>query len=440
MANVLVEETSLQNIAESIRNANLGETTYKPSEMAPAIDDIGNLAKEYKYTYGFVEHMDILSPSNRIEYIGVNQGYRAMSVDKTNHTTDYGSWADFPVITENKPYMVHSNGVEDYQLDENNYALKLDGTPSDVANTEYDGGAFAKFPKVYVKRWVEGNDRHVRFSFVPIDGYIPCGFIDQDHNELDHVWIPMFYGSTVNGKMRSLSGLQPDTDQNTTAQYKYISAVSDRAVFFAGAIIETIKDILYMLFKTTDLQAACGTGNSSGYVSDASQNYGVLPNAVVEGGQFYGTSTNKSLNKIFHSIVLGSYQQYQRDPYYLCVNGRFKVSTDYTYDLTGGSYVDTGVDCEPVTSTTWKYPNNLVPIDGFGNVPAVPYNGSTSTGYCDGVYHSASWASLSAVVRRFGCCLNGSDGGLSCLHLNGSAAHASWSISASVLLLPPVTA
>ena len=40
MANVLVEETSLQNIANSIREKTGTEDTYKPSEMATAISNI----------------------------------------------------------------------------------------------------------------------------------------------------------------------------------------------------------------------------------------------------------------------------------------------------------------------------------------------------------------------------------------------------------------
>lgn len=40
MANVLVEETSLSNIASAIREKNGGSATYKPSEMATAISNL----------------------------------------------------------------------------------------------------------------------------------------------------------------------------------------------------------------------------------------------------------------------------------------------------------------------------------------------------------------------------------------------------------------
>ena len=407
------------------------QNAYKFEHMDEVID------AEDLHSYGFVEHMDILSPANRIEYVGLNKDYRPMSMDLEKHTTDYGSWGNFPSLVHNKPYMVKSTGEADYQLDENDYNMKATGGSSDVANLEYPGGAFSKFIKVYVKRWVEGNDRHVRFSYIPLEGYYPCGFIDTGGSEMDYVWLPMFYGSTVSGKMRSLSGLQPDINQTTATQNTNITAFSNRAAFFGGPIVETIKDMLYMLFKTTDIQQACGKGNSSGYNSAASPYYGVLPNAVVGGGQFYGSSDGESLNKIFHSIVLGSYQQYQRDPYYLVVNGRYKVSTDYTYDPTGEEYIDTGINSETVTASKWLYPHISKPVDGFGCIPVAPFSGSTATGYCDGVYHPQD-KNFTSVVLRFGHCTNGSGAGLSCLSLDGSAADAYWSFSASVLLRPPV--
>ena len=400
--------------------------------LNPVLDDY--------YSYGFIEHMDILSPSKRIEYVALNKNYTPITLNMTEHTTNYGSWEKFPTIVENKPYMVHSTGVADYQLDENDYSKKAEnGEQSDVDNTTYDGGAFSKFIKVYVKRWVDGNDRHVRFSYASLEGYEPCGFIDTNGKEMEHIWIPMFYGSTHEGKMCSLSGLQPDMNQNTDTQNKNIMAFSNRAAFFAGPIIETIRDMLYMLFKTTEIQGACGKGNCSGYVNSPEQNYGILPNSVIGGGQFYGTTDGKSLNKIFHSIVIGSYQQYQRDPYYLVVNGRYKVSTDYTYDPTGAKYIDTEIDSETVDATKWLFPSRCKPVSKFGCIPVAPFDASTSTGYCDGIYHPKD-KNFTAVVRRFGSCTYGSNDGPGCLNLSYSAGLAYWGISASLLLRPPVTA
>jgi len=419
-----VARTSIENVASDLK--------AEQKKLIPVYESVG--------AYGFVEHMAIKAPGERIEYEGLNANYTPMSEDLTNHTTDFGSWSLFPTILACKPYMVKSTGEADYELCETDYTKKADGTTeSDVANTSYDGGAFSKFIKVYVKRWVEGTDRHVRFIFTPVESYTAAGFIDEDGKEMDHVWLPMFYGSTVDGKMRSLSGLQPDNNQITATQKNYITAFSSRAAFLGGPIVETIRDMLYMFFKTTDIQGAAGKGNSSGYDSTDTTYYGVLPNAVVGGGMFYGSSDGKSLNKIFHSIVLGSYQQWQRDPYLLVVNGRFKVSKDYTYDVTGAAYEDTGIDEGTVDANKWVYPHLNVVVDGFGSLPISPWEGSTATGYCDGEYVPTNQA-FTAVSLRFGVCTHGLHDGPACLALYNGAGNAYWDFSASVLLRPPVAA
>lgn len=398
------------------------------------LDKIYNYLVEANPVFGFIEHNNIMSPTARIEYIGANKDYTPVSLNKSTGVMSLNSWADFPVILGNKPYMVRSDGTPDYRLNENDYTLKEDGTESDIANLEYDGGAFAWLPKIYKQEYMQGEDRVVKFCMSPLDGFEPVGFVDASGNELEGLWIPMFYGSIdTNGKMRSLSGLQPSYNTTTAAEKTAIDAFSSRAVFLGGPAVETIADLLIMFAKSTNTQDAYGNGNMSGYSSSLAPTYGVLANAVVSGGQFYGTSDGKRLNKIFHSVVLGSWQQYQRDPYMLIVNGRVKVSKNYTYDLTGAAYQDTGITYE--TSSGWQYPHKYRTVPGFGAIPVHPFKGSTSTGGCDGIYANASGV---RVALRFGGCNDGAIDGIRCRYVNGDAGYATWYFSASVLLLPPV--
>ena len=159
---------------------------------------------------------------------------------------------------------------------------------------------------------------------------------------------------------------------------------------------------------------------------------------MVGGGQFYGTTDKKSLNKIFHSIVLGSYNLTLRDPYTLCVNGRFKVSRNYAYALDASGYFDTGIDVPAPESSGWAYPHKYKTVPGFGHLPVHPYNGSSSTGGCDGLYRHQNQASMTAVARRFGSCNYDASAGGRCMTLDGTAARTYWSIGSALLLLPPV--
>lgn len=388
--------------------------------------------------YGFIEHMDILAPGQRIEYTGANKDYSPITVNKETGQASYNSWANFPWLLANKPYMVHSDGTADYRLNENNYAQKEDGSASDVANAAYDGGAFAWAMKIYKQEYTVGSDRVVNFSISKRDGFEPIGFIDPSNRELEGVWIPMFYGTIISDKMKCISGNQPCYNTATAAEKTAIDAFGSKAKFFGGAIVETLIDLMILFAKTTDLQAAYGNGNCSGYDASLAPTYGVKQNAVVGGGQFYGTSDGKSLNKIFHSIVLGSYNQWMRDPYVVCVNGKVKVSKNYNYDLTGAAYEDAGITHGKINDNAAYgpvYAHIFRTIGGFGALPAAPYKGSTALGGCDGMWVNTG---ITAVALRFGDCHNGLYAGPRALALNATAGNAGWTIGAAILLLPPV--
>ena len=388
--------------------------------------------------YGFIEHMDILAPGQRIEYTGANKDYSPITVNKETGQASYNSWANFPWLLANKPYMVHSDGTADYRLNENNYAQKEDGSASDVANAAYDGGAFAWAMKIYKQEYTVGSDRVVNFSISKRDGFEPIGFIDPSNRELEGVWIPMFYGTIISDKMKCISGNQPCYNTATAAEKTAIDAFGSKAKFFGGAIVETLIDLMILFAKTTDLQAAYGNGNCSGYDASLAPTYGVKQNAVVGGGQFYGTSDGKSLNKIFHSIVLGSYNQWMRDPYVVCVNGKVKVSKNYNYDLTGAAYEDAGITHGKINDNAAYgpvYAHIFRTIGGFGALPAAPYKGSTALGGCDGMWVNTG---ITAVALRFGVCNAGLGAGPRALALSHPAGDADWHIGAAILLLPPV--
>lgn len=388
--------------------------------------------------YGFIEHNAILAPGSRIEYIGANKDYEPISVTMGGGFS-LKSWADFPLLKANKPYMVHADGTPDYRLREDDYTKKEDGTASDVANANYNGGAFSWLMKIYKREYMAGDDRYVLFRFEKADGFEPVGFLDPDNRELEGAWIPMFYGSIVSEKMRSTSGMQPDYSKTTAAQKTAIDAFSSRARFFGGPLVETIIDLLIMFAKTTELQTAYGCGNMSGYDASLSPTYGVKQNNVVGGGQFYGTSDGKSLNKIFHSIVLGSYNQWMRDPYEIVVNGRVRVSKNYAYDVTGASYADTGITAaNRPGGNGWDYPHKYQTVAGYGAVPVAPYSGSTSTGGCDGLYRHENQSGITAVALRFGDCYDGRAAGPRARAWSYVAGHANWGIGAAILLQPPV--
>lgn len=387
-------------------------------------------------SFGFIEHMNTLSPTERIEYIGINKNYTPMSIDDVSHEANYGDWGDFEFLKKNKPYMVKSDGTVDYELCATDYTKKADGvTASDVANTSYAGGAFAWIPRIYKKEEIVNNDRIVRFSMEEREGFDPTGFIDGSGNVLEGVWLPMFYASVVSSAAKSVSGTQPSYGIDTAAQKTAVDNFGTQARFLGGAIVNTIADILTMLGKSSDIQEVFGYGNMSGYDSTQSPTYGVKANAVVGGGQFYGTFTGTDLNKILHSIVLGSYQQWTRDPYTISVSGKLKVSPNYVYAIDASGYQDADMDYTVVGDTGWHYPHKYKVVPGFGAIPDWPMMGSTVLGQSDGFIVNAGQTS---VGFRFGNCDDGRIDGVRALSLYDLATYALWNIGFAILLLPPV--
>lgn len=427
------------------------ETLLEVQEQVEKL--VRNLVPDDAPIYGMVIHeASDLNPSTRVEYLGANKDFTPMSMNMSTHAMNYGSWADWGWLKANVPVMCNWDGGIDYFLDPDDYTKKADGTNSDVANIDYAGDAMAIVKKIYKKEYKVGNDRYVYFCERKADDDFHAVGFDVLGKERDYMLIPMFHGSIdSNGKMRSIAGqwscltASGSTADNTNGkaigtaeQYAAIKAASSNALFFGGALTNTLADICILLSKSTNSQAAFGSGMCSTYVEDKTQHYGTQINTVIGGGQFYGSNDNKSFNKIFHSCVMGSYMLWQRDPYMLLINGRIKVSPDYTYDLTGAAYLDTGVDFKPGDTSYHYYPTFRVAKD-FGAIPCTDMKdvSTSATGYCDATWGNAEGVRVSL---RFGNGDHGAAGGLFARALLDVAAHAWWSCGASKLLPAPAAA
>ena len=358
------------------------------SEQKSAYEII-NITDDYDAPYeepeiwGFIEHMDILDPTQRIEYIKTNRNYTPLTIDDSTHTANYGSWADNPIIQANVPAMLKTDGTVDYYLDPDDYTKKLDGTASDVTDQNYQGGAFAYIPKVYSYTFNRGNDRYVMFSMTKVNNnYKAIGFMDHLGNEYDGMWIPMFYGiSVLENNVRKIKSIgsgtyAPNGIGNLPTMKDHILNAMPSAKFFAGPIINIINELLTLFSKNSKLDYY-GYGNSRA-------EHGPLDNAVVTGGQFYGTQDGSSLNKVFHSLLPITCQANISDPYTLLLYGRLYVSPGYYYDLSGQSkyVIDTGIDYPAIW---WGFPKKAINIPDFGWMPDPEdaMDASDSTAYGD---------------------------------------------------------
>ncbi len=192
--------------------------------------------------------------------------------------------------------------------------------------------------------------------------------------------------------------------------------------------METLKDIEYMLAKSTNIQEKFGAG----YTIGGSQASHLKPNQILDGGAIYGKNDSKSLGKIFHSLALGSYQICLRDPYWNLKYGVYHVSPNYIYDITANKYENTGI---AVTMPGgWQYPTKYALALDWGAVP-IEGGGSTVLGSCDGF---VAVTNTSIVAVRLGCCSWEKMCGAGFASLGYAPGLATWTIGSADLLLPPV--
>lgn len=379
--------------------------------------------------YGMVIHeADDLDPGTRVSYLGANRDFTPLKAGLDNQSTDYGDWADWEWLRENKPVMCDWDGRIDYELDPEDYRKKAgSGTPSDVFDLSYEGNAMAVVRKIYTCSYTLEHNRYVYFCGGQVsEDFRPVGFNVRGIVR-EYMLIPMFYGSKdEKGRLRSLAGQssagtitghrtqnRDGIDMDTAAQFLAVQASSAGNLFFGGPLVNVLTDIAVMLAKTTNTQAAYGTGMSNCCTSDDDHagHWGTQPNPILN-SQFCGGTDEHSFSNLFHSSVLGSNMLWQRDPYTLLVHGHLKVSPDYRFDLTGESYVDTGC----VLDRGDYYAAFDVVLD-YGFVPCPDIVGSDSTGYCDHIYANPEVVS---VASRFGCCRSGSKAGLFARSMNHS--------------------
>ena len=110
----------------------------------------------------------------------------------------------------------------------------------------------------------------------------------------------MFKGSLVDGKLRSIAGVYPQSSTNATQELSYAKANGDKWTIKTWALHSLIADLLTLISKTCASQAAFGQGNTTGYDSTLST-YGFKQcGSLMDKGQFYGTNGTTDQVKVFH--------------------------------------------------------------------------------------------------------------------------------------------
>ena len=321
--------------------------------------------------------------------------------------------------------MLNNGGTVDYELNHENHALKMTGGASDIASAAYAGNAMSEIPLIWVKRYAIKNYHYVIFCETQFDEtYHAYAHTDADGNILPVTYFPMYEGSVINNRMRSLSGQTvsvslTDAQETTAAQQN-----GDRWDKLSFSECNLMYEMCTLISKNTNTQTAFGAGcsNATDFLKTGTMN-GL--------GQFYGYSSATNGVKLFYcENFFGNY--WKRIRGLINDNGIIKVKFVPPYDSTGAGYINTGVT---PSGTSGGYINKMEMTDG-GRIPAVA-SGSETTYECDGFWFNNGQVDVALFGGYRG---DGTRCGLSYWSLAGLATYVSAYIGASLSCKPPVAA
>ena len=362
-------------------------------------ETVGIKCKDYNL-YGFKLDQNESDPASMITYLSDcdNAIYKSAYMNYSTDTFDYGDWGNAWFIKKLKPCMLKYDGTVDYELDKNDYTKKADGTASDIANTAYEGNAMVGIPKVYWKIVGNGdNTANIYICNKKLDDDFVCwSHIDNNGNEIDYCYMPIYTGSVVSNKLRSLSERTPINSQSGTSEITYAKAnnLTSDTIWYTEVFSDRmlINLLLLLIGKSTDTQTVFGNGHYTGG-SSASSNI-ISSGTMNNKGLFYGTNgTGKGVKVFGMEHWWGN--QCRRIAGWINSYGTQKIKL--TYGQSDGSTVDgyntdgTGyivISNSTPSGSSGGYISKVL-FNENGLIPTT-INGSQTTYYCDGLWFNNS--------------------------------------------------
>lgn len=388
--------------------------------------------------YGMKINKNDSNPATRCTYLFDAAGMTPAAMNYETGLFDIGDWGDVFFVKNNYPAMVLYDGTEDYKLDPNDHTLKADGTESDVSNVNYGGNAMSVFDgtvdgKIWLSQFEIGNYEYIIISNAQYDGtFNDDAYVREDGSHADKLYYPMFGGSYDGTRLRSLAGQTLMYNTNASTEIARAKANGDGWNIGSWSRRNLLNCMLKLMSKTDNSQAAFGQGQTSGYVNDASVNYGHLDTGTLKDkGQFYGYNDTTHEVKVFF-IEKWWGNRWDRINGLLMVQGEILAKMTPPYNLTGDGFDKVGIT---MTGQSGGYQKETKSSE-YGRLPA-SVGGSSSTYTCDYFWWNAG---ITAVALVGGDCNSGANCGADYVYLSHSASNARWTIGASVFLEQPIAA
>lgn len=385
--------------------------------------------------FGYRINVNEPVPTAKVEKLPYcdNYFYDKCKMDFARDRFGWGSWRDAFFIP--KPCALTYAGNVDYYLNPDNFTLKEDGTASDVSNSAFGGNFMCEFPNIFVKFWDEDNYFYCLFSNVKLDDGFECWATKKaDGTYTEHFYMPMFEGTVIDGKMRSVATTGKPT-ASTTAEAEATAAHANGTNWETTTWAQELLLMLLfpLLFESTDSQTALGFGGSHSTTGLTVNN-----NAALTRGLMHGTSAGSAAGVTYLGLHNWWGHRWRRPNGLMNMNGNyvFKMtpstvdgSTVTGFNRTGTGYIKSGIT-PPAASES--YIDRYQAIGKLGFVPKTT-TGSSTTHFCDGM-----WTNNGQLDQLLlgGNVYDGALAGVFCFDVNDLPSNSSWALGASVSFTP----
>lgn len=395
--------------------------------------------------YGFHIDGSKSAPSEMVTYLSDcdNANYTPAHMDYSNDKFDYGSWENAWFIQGIRPCVLGTDGTVIKYLDKDDYTKDIDGYTVDIGGTLANANVMVEFPKIWLKVAPDSGDNTSASIYISNlkldDDYKDYAYINYQKTHKNHFYLSAYNSSTVDSKLRSLSG-------QTTAKTKSLSGTTEISYAeangngwsteHAGQIM-LVNFLLLLIGKSTNTQAVFGEGlHTSGNESVNNSFPTGVHNAK---GLFYGTNSGTATTYTNAVKVFGienwwgfQWQRYRGDilssntlKIKLCYGQEDGSTTDnFNTDGTGYRTVSGG----SATGTVGQYISQMV-FDAGGMYAKEANNSyaSSTSKYCDGYWFY--WSGVRFALRG-GSSRNGAPVGAFCVDRDADVGAAPWSFGA----------
>ena len=346
----------------------------------------------------------------------------------------WGGWKDEAWLP--KPCMLKYSGEVDYYLNQNDYTKREDGiTSSDVTNTSYEGNAMMEWNTIFTKVQREGKRLYIYASSDKLDDEYECySCLKSDGTYGKHFYMPIYEGSVINSKLRSMSTNARPTS-NTTAENEAVYAANNGAnwttTVWADEQLMQIMGVI--MFGRLNFQVACGY-NCGSSTSALTHNCG----SGNTKGMFYGQASTSSYATKYFGMENWWGHRWRRPNGLMLINYTIYVkmtrhtgdgSTATDYNRTGAGYINTGLT---IPSASESYIKQVHGDKKALFAPKIVSGGSATTYYSD-----ACWsASGTTMLLLGGSVYHALLAGLFAFSVAHSPSASSWVLGASVSYKP----